>query len=427
MAVINTTDVIESSMFLKAKLKKNMVGDNYYMESLQSKIDAEWDYRHNLCDIEEENQKQMKYTTNEPKYTPVEAVVQHVITDTGVKLANDWKKLVFKNIKHPIFRGKRFRFSLDFEKNPLYTEEEKRTESSIWIGVNFDKVSATSGIVVRRCNTNIGFAGSPTLTYDNITEYHYEPCILEDDFKYINVYMNSVVNISQAEIYAIMQYNHFTKHIKINDRVVIGNTDLEDRENNAVFKVKAVAKSTGESTFNVGVLSENTDVSLVVVALSKDLVDSQDDLTNRITSQPPLYQVVQEDTETNPSVPNEPNNSDVSDSSEGATSETEEPYEIMVTQDCEQKLLLNEKGIFRCELKQGSNILTNIEFQCVADLLGTTKDSTYFDLEQVNSNSFSIFNKQPYLNNKLLLTFSCVAPDFQTYTKEVTLTLGGYY
>ena len=55
MGVINTTDIVESSMFLKAKLKKNMVGDNYYMETLQSKVDTEWEYRYNRFDIEEEN------------------------------------------------------------------------------------------------------------------------------------------------------------------------------------------------------------------------------------------------------------------------------------------------------------------------------------------------------------------------------------
>ena len=41
LAVINTTDVVESSMFLKAKLKKNMVGDNYYLETLQLKVENE--------------------------------------------------------------------------------------------------------------------------------------------------------------------------------------------------------------------------------------------------------------------------------------------------------------------------------------------------------------------------------------------------
>ena len=414
MSVINTTDIVESSMFLKAKLKKNMVGDNYYMETLQSKVDAEWEYRYNRFDIEEENQKQMIYTKQSPVYTPVEVVMQHVITDTGLKLADDWKKLVFKNIKHPVFTGKRFRFSLDFEKNPEYTEEEKHLESSIWLGVNLEKINPTSSITVRRCNTNIGFAGSPTLAYDNITEYHYEPCVLEDDFKYINIYMNSVANISQAEIYAIMQFNHFTKNIKIDDRVIIGNTDLEDKTNNQVFKVKAVAKNTGDSTFKVGPLSKDTDVSLVVVALNKDVIDTQkDDFQNRIASQPPLYKVVEEDID-NPEDTEEDKETDID-------------YDIIVEQDVEDIILLEEKGCFKCSLRKGTEILQNIEFNCEADLKGTSKDNLYFELIRDSMASFSVLNKRPYLTNKLLLTFSCIAPNNNFYSKEVAISLGGYY
>ena len=48
MAVINTTNVIDSSMYLKAKLPKNMVGENYYIENLQDKRNKDWAYRYNV-------------------------------------------------------------------------------------------------------------------------------------------------------------------------------------------------------------------------------------------------------------------------------------------------------------------------------------------------------------------------------------------
>ena len=79
MSVIDTTDVVESSIFLKSKLKKNMVGDNYYIESLQHKINNEWLYRYNLVDIEEENNRQNHYTKDKPLYTPIDVVIQSVI------------------------------------------------------------------------------------------------------------------------------------------------------------------------------------------------------------------------------------------------------------------------------------------------------------------------------------------------------------
>ena len=51
MAVINTTNVIDSSMYLKAKLPKNMVGENYYIENLQDKRNKDWAYRYNACEM----------------------------------------------------------------------------------------------------------------------------------------------------------------------------------------------------------------------------------------------------------------------------------------------------------------------------------------------------------------------------------------
>lgn len=423
MAVINTTDVIESSMFLKAKLKKNMVGDNYYIESLQSKIDAEWDYRYNVCDIEEENNKQMSYTVQKPVYTPVEVIMQHVITEKGIKLAEDWKKLVFKNVKHPVFRGKRFRFSLDFGKNPLYTEEEKAINSSIWLGVNLDSVTPTSSVVVRRCNTNLMFAGSPNLSYDNITEYHCEPCILEDEFKYINVYMNSVVNVNQAEIYATMQYNHFTKNVKVNDRFIVGNTDLEDRKNNTVFKVKAVSKYTGDATFKTGVIKDDNDVSLVTIALDRDILSEQDDLEHRIAMQPALYKVGEEHVEPEQLAPDNNN----SDNETNIIPNTKENYEFVVSNDCDNKILLEETGTFTCKMLCNNNEIEVDEITCVTDLLGTEKDSLYFELTQVDKNIFTVYNKRPYLNNNLLLTFSCKTNEGVIYVKEVSVVLGGYY
>ena len=76
MAVYNTTDILDSSAFLKAKLDKNMVGTNYYIENLQYRRDQDWEYRFNRVDIEEELNKQMCYTPEMPVYTPIEVVIR---------------------------------------------------------------------------------------------------------------------------------------------------------------------------------------------------------------------------------------------------------------------------------------------------------------------------------------------------------------
>lgn len=405
MAVIDTTNVIDSAMYMKAKLKKNMVGDNYYIESLQHKVNNEWMYRYNVIDIEEENEKQKFYTKDKPVYTPTEAVIQKVVSDTGEKYADDWKKLVFQDSKHPTFHGKRFRFSLDFAKNVEYTEEEKEKKCSIWLGVNQDAMDPTSSIVVRRCNSNIVFAGSPTLSYDNITEYHYEPCALEVDFKYINIYMNNVVNINQAEIYAIMQYNYFTQNIRLNDRYVIGDVDLERRDLNSVFKVKAVQRLVSEGTFDVGTNLSLSNTSLILVALDRDVVSSEDDLEHRVTTQPTLYKV----TDTPQPTP------------------VEEEYFLKIQTECDGTILLNEEGIFTATLlnKEGEKISTEIYLDSY--LTGTDKDNLYYQTTQKEDNVFVILNKRTYLKSNLKLTFSCVAPNNKECKQELAVRLGGNY
>jgi hypothetical protein len=65
----------------------------------------------------------------------------------------------------------------------------------------------------------------------------------------MQTYYNLNVPVPQAEWYATMQLNYFTNHIGLNDRFVVGVIDSETRENNSVYKVKAVIKSTLDKTF----------------------------------------------------------------------------------------------------------------------------------------------------------------------------------
>ena len=50
---------------------------------------------------------------------------------------------------------------------------------------------------------------------------------------------------------------------------------------------------------------------------------------------------------------------------------------------------------------------TQALFQTPCLQICAEKDSLYFELTQVNQNTFTIYNKRPYLNNKLMLTFIC--------------------
>ena len=105
MALVNTTETIDNSIFLKAKLDKNMVGSNYYIENLQHKRNLDWGMRYNVVDIEEEQKKQCEYTDFVPQYTPIEVVIRDVKSEKGEDLGTDWADIAFKNLKHPNFLG----------------------------------------------------------------------------------------------------------------------------------------------------------------------------------------------------------------------------------------------------------------------------------------------------------------------------------
>ena len=126
MALFDTSNIIDNSIFLKAKLDKNMVGENYYIENLQDKRNQDWEYRYNVVGIEEELEKQIFYSSNEPTYSAIDAVITSVKSDRGQDLGTDWANLAFKNLKHPSKIGTRYRFSLDFPNMEDMTEEERK-------------------------------------------------------------------------------------------------------------------------------------------------------------------------------------------------------------------------------------------------------------------------------------------------------------
>lgn len=400
MAIIDTTNVVNSAIAQKAKLKKNMSKDNYYLKSLQDKINYEWDYRYNVVTIEEEPTKQITYTQDYPVYTPIDVVIQNIITDKGEKMTDDWKRIVFKDIKHPRFLGKRYRFSYDFESFVDMTEEEKRLESSVWIAGNYDSTSPTNSMVIRRCNGNLAFAGSPTREYTNITEVHYEPCVLETELKYINTYFNKVLNVPQAEIYAIMQYNYFTQNILVNDRYLVGDTDLQVRENNTAFKVKAVNKFFADTTFKVNSNKDLADIPLVVIALDRDTLSVNDNFEQRLADRCTLYTV----------------DSTYELKKEGFKVRFEEPYE--------RTILLGETSEYKVYAYDGDTKVEDANLTITSSLEGATDEGAFYGIRFTDDNTFVITNRRTYPRSKVKV--ECNWAD-KNITEFIEIELGGWY
>ena len=385
----------------KSRVYKNMNKDNYYLKNIQNKVDYEWKYRYNVVDIEEE------IDNGSLNFHPLEAKIQKVY-DEKMKtvLSDDWKKINFKDIQHPIKMGRRYKFSL----NDNYEQKD------IWLTLNTNTTDPIHGAVIRRCDSFL------TILSNN-GNVHYEPICLETDFKYTTIYYDLSISIAQGEIYGILQYNKYTKSLKINDRFFIGPVDTEDIYNNTIFKVKAIRKFQGENTFD-----ENS-IPLIYLALERDDVGSEDDLKNRIAKSNGIYR---ED------VFNDNNKNEVIDNNEDLNNENLNNQENEILQDnfhleilsedgsnINDRIILNEEKKFLCYLYNNNEKLeVDINIEC--DLLSTDKDSYYYDLIVYNGNSFGILNKKMYLKDELKIR--CFYNDKINdifIEKEFLVSLGG--
>lgn len=403
MAIIDTTNVIDSSMFLKARLKKNMVGDNYYIENLQDKRNQDWEFRYNVVGIEEEKGRQIQYTNYLPTYTPLDVVIRSVKGEKGEDLGADWASISFRDLKYPNLLGTRYRFSLDFPDMSLMTEEDKYFDTSVWLAINNSPIRAGRSSVVRRCNANIALVGSPTRDYHNIVESRYEPVVLENELKYMNMYYNQTIVVPQAEWYITMQMNYFSNCIKVNNRIILGGTDTGDIENNSIYKVKAVIKCTANKTFERAGYTGLEDIPLVVLALDKDVASSEDDLVNRIAVNAPMYYV--------PKV--------------------EPIYEYYISTNNENnKIILGETVEYTNSLFfNGNEIETEFEYEYFLNRIKQENWFNYFEFTKINSNSFQIKNLKACTRGTLDIKISCANPvkSDEKVVETVKFKLGGFY
>ena len=416
MALINTTNVVDSSIYLKARLPNNMVGDNYYIENLQDKRNKDWAFRYNKVDIEEELQRQYEYTCELPTYTLLrDVVIRSVKGEKGEELGTDWAQLSFRDLKYPIGVGRRYRFSLDFPDVESMTEEEKHYDTSVWIAMNEDPIAARRSCVIRRCNGNIALVGSPNKTYQNITEARYEPCIQVNELRYMNKYYNQTLVVPQAEWYVYLQMNYFTNCIKINDRIILGASDVEDPENNTVFQVKAVIKANSQKTFARNNKTAIQDIPMVILAVDKDVTGADDDLVNRIPAQAPIYKVEQSKPVYEYYI-------------EMENAETEEIIQPDVTTD----LMLGEEMSLNIHLMLNEEkVLGTHNFEYTAKLGGIKQENwgKYFSCEFDNgTGEFSIKNLKQCNRGVVGIEIKCTDTDLaEPVVQNYTFKLGGFY
>lgn len=225
--IIDTSRETISSYTKISQTPINMVGDNYYLSSLQDKINADWEFRYNRFSIEEEK----PFASNQ--YQDIEVVIQTVRNDKGTKVSDDIRKLVFKDVLYDVKLGAKFRFGPHFGKD--IPEEDK----DIWLVTNKNSISPTAEAVVTRCN---GTIGSLYKNSDGEMQVHYEPVICSTSLQSANLYYNDTIITPQAQVILTVQFNEYTKNYYLNQRFILGY--------NQVYKVKAINNFNSLSTYD---------------------------------------------------------------------------------------------------------------------------------------------------------------------------------
>lgn len=424
MAIIDTTNIIDSSIHLKAQLKHNMVGDNYYLEDLQEKRNSDWEYRYNVIDIEEELNKQCDYSKELPCYTPIDAVIQSVKDDKHNDLGTDWASLSFRELYHPNEIGYRYRFDYGHEGEGMLdifnmSEEEKYYNLSVWIGINKTPVNAGNSLVVRRCNSSIALVGSDNRQYNNIEEIRYEPVIVDADSKLLSFYLNQTINFPSAIWTVTAQLNYFTNQIRLNDRVILGGVNVDDRGNNEVYRVNGIIKVKNTKTFSRPGSADIESIPLIIMGLEKDVVSPDDDFMNRVANRAPIYKIKEHDP------------SDL-------VPDTDYIVQLHGGNDINNlKVLLGETITRKVELANSIGTYnTNFEFEVSLGDIPEDEYDKYFEFEVLADenkfiNTFSIKNKKTcsegFLNVKCTAVFKDENGQIKNYTQDFDFELGGFY
>lgn len=371
---VNTTNIADTR-YLLSQTPPNYVKNNYYLHELQHKVDADWEYRPNRADIEQET------GAGAEEYFPLQVVMQSVQTDKGTKVSDDWRRLVFRDIHYNVRLGTRYRFAINCD--PTLPVEQK----SIWIGVNQDSVSPTAQQVVARCN---GTLGSIYVAEDGSKSYHYEPVVQTTELKQSTTAFNDVAVDPRGQLIIIAQHNKYTKDYYINQRFVVG----YDR----VYKVSNIIKTGALATY------DPYDVGVMQIYLEMDQIGDYDDFETRIAYNGRIDETVTPEPE--PPVDN---------------------YQIRVAEPVPLPDELGYDGIEFASYVYNGDEQTDMPVE-VSLKLGDEEVSEYVEFEKIDGNRFKLTKTYRYVLEKLTVRVYVGAeesPVGQELSYEFQLDLSG--
>ena len=384
-------------MLFKSKLTKNFQDDNYWIEGFQNKVDKAWSFATDVVDIQEEidTYNAQGYRKGIPEYKNIEVRMTSAYDETGNKLSNDYKNIIFKDVQHQQLLGRKYFFNVEDFK--LDDEGKKCT----WLDFNFDTIKMGANSIIRRCNCQLGM-----LINQNTTEW-YEPAVLDYNPKYTISYFSDVINTPKSETYVYVQFNEYTKNIKMSDRFILGALDFEDKSNNAVYKVKEVFRVGSKYT------SDPNSIPMIILALERDIINVEQDLISIDPDGTKHYiadYYLKKDKD---------NNKD-----DNTDTDNDDNLNYYLKLSPNQSLIYEGHSVtYECYLYDSNDIKINqvVNFETI--LSGTSAPESYYKCD-VEDNSITITNLRRYFKDDLILTCNIISDTYDVEPLSFSIQLG---
>jgi len=187
---------IPSSMTIQSTMSSSQ--KNVYIDLFEQTLKEQFYNASNVWTIKEET------AIGSEIYQDIDVRITHLINaETGLKLGDDWKTVLFADVNHPIELGKRFIF-----------------DDNTWLTTNTEVIKNLSGTcTIRRCNNTLRWINEPT------GAYYEEPCAIEYLVKEPRDYFTqgSPFMTPGGFLHIEMQFNERSNLINENQRFLFGN------------------------------------------------------------------------------------------------------------------------------------------------------------------------------------------------------------
>lgn len=375
MGKIIKSTFVNNPYNLISQTPPNLPKDNYYLHTLQDKVDADWEYRPNRVDVEREQ------TIGEGDYTPLEVVIQTIRSDTGEKVSDNIRRIVFRDIKYQAPIGTKFKFSYNFD---LYEPDE---DKDVWLVTNKNSTNPTESATITRCN---GTIASTYVDESGVNKIHYEEVYSSTNLSSTVPNFNAAIVTAKSDLTLLVQHNKYTRNYYVNQRFVIGY--------NQVYKVTAIQNMDSLHTYK----ADGAGLSILYVNL--DQISEYDNFDTRLAYNG-------KDEEINPSQP-----------------EVKGEYEFKIISP--QPLpteLYSEPIEFAAGLYINGDIVDGAFIKQPELKVGTSDWTRYVDLQYVVGQNTFVLRRKKVVNKKLevIVKIDTNDPNNQEMSQGFELFLGG--